>query len=230
MSGPKRGERFFLVMGLVSFAIVVAGFAPPVFTRPGGVLSIPLLLHVHGAVFVGWFVLFCVQAGLIGSGNVRLHRRLGGASIVLASAMVVLGYFVIRGAYSRPDWTIAGLSPTASVMFPFTDVVNFVIAYGLALANRRVPDAHKRLMLVAGILILDPAVARLITTVGAPVPVILLIEIALLGALLVYDMRTRRRPHWASLLGLGLFVAALAAKVTVARTAGWAAFVDAVFG
>ena len=51
-------------------------------------------------------------------------------------------------------------------MFPFTDIVNFVIAYGLAFANRRKPVAHKRLMLLSGMLMIDPAAARLVGTLN----------------------------------------------------------------
>ena len=223
----KSGEPFFLIMGLILIAIVVGGFALPVFARPGGVSSLPLLLHLHGAVFFAWFVLFCVQAKLIGSGNVHLHMSLGKASVLISAAMIILGYFVLRGAVARPEFSIAGMPPAPSAMFPFTDIVNFTIAYGLALANRRVPAAHKRLMLLAGILIIDPAAARLVMTIGASPPLILLLELALFAALITYDVITRRRPHWTSMLGLGLYVLALVAKLTVAQQPVWASFVDA---
>ncbi|WP_405224835.1 hypothetical protein [Lentisalinibacter sediminis] len=229
-ANARRGEIFFPLMGLVLLALVIAGFVPPAFSRPGGPAAIPLLLHVHGAIFAGWFVLFIAQARLIGAGNARLHRRIGAASLILALAIVVLGFAVIGGAYARPDWSIAGLSPAASVMFPFTDIVNFTAAFALAFVNRHNPAAHKRFMLLAGILIMDPAVARLVATAGLPVPMILVIELALLAALIVYDIRTRRRPHWASLTGVALFAAAMFAKLVIAGSAGWATFVDGLFG
>ena len=229
-ANARRGEVFFPLMGFVLLALVIAGFVPPALSRPGGPLSMPLLLHVHGAVFAGWFVLFIAQAWLIGADNAALHRRVGAASLVLALAIVVLGLVVIGGAYARPDWSIAGLPPAASAMFPFTDIVNFTAAFALAFVNRRNPAAHKRFMLLAGILIMDPAVARLVTTAGLPPPVILVLELSLLAALIVYDFRTRGRPHWASLTGLGLYAAAIFAKIVIARSAGWAEFVDRLFG
>jgi hypothetical protein len=226
----SRGERFFLVMGLVLLACVIAGFVPPALARPGGIASMPLLLHVHGAVFVSWFVLFCAQAHLIGTNSIRLHQSLGKASIGIAVGMIVLGYVVMRGANADPNFSIAGMSPAASLMFPFTDIVNFVIAYGLALTFRRSPATHKRFMLLAGILIIDPAAARLVITLGLSVQVVVIMELAMYVALIVYDVVTRRRPHWASLLGLGLFVIALGAKLTVSQHSGWASFVEVVFG
>lgn len=226
----RKGERFFLVMGLVLLACVIAGFVPPALARSGGIVSMPLLLHVHGAVFVSWFVLFCAQAYLIGTNNIRLHRSLGKASIGIAVGMVVLGYVVMRGASANPNFSIAGMSPVASLIFPFTDIVNFVIAYGLALTYRRRPATHKRFMLLASILIIDPAAARLVVTLGLAVQVVVIMELALFVALIVYDVVTRRRPHWASLLGLGLFVIALGAKLSVPQISGWDSFVEVVFG
>ena len=226
----QRGERFFFIMGLVLIAIVLAGFVPFGLMRPGGVTSVPALLHVHGAVFLFWFVLFTTQARLIGAGNLGLHKRLGQLSVLLAIVMIVLAYLVMRHAYGRDDFSIAGLPGATSIIFPFTDIVNFAIAYSLALANRQSPAIHKRWMLIAGILMIDPAVARIAMTMDGPPPMILAIELALFVAIIVYDVRTRRRPSWATMCGLGLYVAAMASKFTVAHTPAWANFVDAVFG
>jgi hypothetical protein len=227
----RQGEQYFFVMGLVLLGIVISGFSLFTITvRPGGIGGVPWYLHLHGAVFVSWYILFVLQARLASGGNLRLHQTLGKSSLSLVAGIVIIGYFVVRGAYARPDFSIAGLPPAGSVMFPFTDVVNFVIAYGLALANRRVPAAHKRFMLLAGILMIDPAMFRLVTALGGPPPVILVLELALLLSLPVYDLFTRRVPHWASMLGVGLFAGAMACKMLLAQHSSWAAFVEAVFG
>jgi hypothetical protein len=226
----NRGEPYFFVMALILIAIVVGGFAPPVFLAPGGVLAKPPLIHFHGAVFLSWFVLFAVQARLVGAGNVRLHMRLGKLSIIIAAAMVLLGYFVTRGAYARADWSIAGLPPAASTIFPVTDIVNFTIAYCLGVANRRSADTHKRFMLLAGMLIIDPAAFRLLFAVGAAGPMIVFGEILLFASLLAYDWFHLRRLHWASLLGLVLFVAATIAKLNFASHPSWTSFTEVLFG
>lgn len=230
MNTTQRGEPFFPIMGVVLIALVVGGFAPLILSRPGGPQAAPLLLHVHGLLLLGWYVLFIVQARMIGQGNVRLHMTLGKASIALAVVMVVTAYFVIRGAYANPEWSIAGMSPAASAMFPFTDIVNFAVLYSIAIVNRRSADAHKRLMLMAGVLMLDPAIARLVLNGGLPAPLILLLELGVFVAVFAYDFKTRRKPHWATVFGLTMFVLAMIAKLTVAQQAWWASFVRAVFG
>ena len=116
------------------------------------------------------------------------------------------------------------------MIFPFTDMVNFVVAYAVAIANRRVPAAHKRLMLFAGILIIDAAASRLVFSLGGTIPMLLGVHLMLLASVLIYDFRRLKRPHWATLLGIGLFSAALLTKMFVAPTAGWTTFADRVFG
>jgi hypothetical protein len=69
MRQSRHGEIFFLVMGIVLLAVVLAGFLPPALSRPGGMASIPLMLHVHGSILLAWFVLFCTQAHFAGTGK-----------------------------------------------------------------------------------------------------------------------------------------------------------------
>ena len=128
---------------------------------------------------------------------------------------------MMRAAYALPEFAIGKNSHIASMMFPLTDLINFSIAYVLALHHRANGAAHKRLMLLAGILILDPAVARMIGTIGAPFPFIPVLELGLLALLFGYDVSRLRRPHWASWLGLALFFAAMIAKVKLAQMPFW---------
>ena len=223
-------ESYFRVMGVLLISLVVIGFTSLTLVRPGGIASIPVLLHFHGALFLGWFALYITQTRLVAAKNMALHQRLGKLSIVLAISMVVIAVFVMRGALDNPNFTIAGMTATASLMFPFSDIVNFSIAYTLALTFRRDRDTHRRFKLLTCLLMIDPAVARIVYVVGVAEPMIAVIEIALFVSLFVYDFRTRGRPHWASVVGLGLFIGAMVMKMVVAPGPGWAAFVAAVFG
>ena len=226
----KSGEPFFFVMALLLIAIVIAGFGGLALQRPDGPFAMPLLLHLHGTVFLSWYILLATQAGLIGAGRADLHKRLGKASLVLAIAMIVLGYLATRHAYARPDWSIAGLSREGSAIFPATDIVLFVIAYLFGLANRRVAAAHKRLMLVAWMIIIDAAMARLMFVIGAPFPVIIAAELALVLALVAYDFVRLKRPHWASLFGVALMAASIAAKGVAPTLPWWPSVADTLFG
>jgi len=217
----SSGEPFFRYMGLLLTAIVLVGFVPPVLSKADGVFSLPLLYHVHGLVFVCWFVLFFMQASFVQRGHSQKHRLFGRLSIAIAIAMLVSGYFMMRAAYALPEFSIGKNSHVASMMFPVTDLINFSIAYALALHHRANGIAHKRLMLLAGILILDPAVARLIQTIGAPFAFIPVLELGLFALLFGYDVSRLGRPHWTSWLGLVLFLIAMVAKLSIAQMPFW---------
>jgi hypothetical protein len=171
-----------------------------------------------------------LQAYLVQGRYLRFHRQLGQCSIGVAAAMLITGYFMMRAAYALPEFVIGTNSHAASMMFPTTDLINFSIVFALGLHNRANAVAHKRLMLLAGILILDPAVARLIGTVGAPFPFIPIVELGLFAMLIGYDIARLKKPHWSSLLGLALFFAAMAVKFTIAQTSAWADIAKILFG
>jgi hypothetical protein len=223
-------EPFFLFMGAILTAIVLFGFIPPVLSKPNGAFSLPLLYHVHGMVFISWFGLFTLQAYLVRGRNLRLHRRLGQSSVGVAIAMLITGYFMMRAAYALPAFSIGNNSHAASMLFPTTDLINFSIVFVLGFLNRAKPLAHKRLMLLAGILILDPAVARMIGTIEAHFAFIPIVELGLFGLLIGYDLVRLKRPHWSSLLGLSLFFAAMALKFTLAQTPAWSDIANMLFG
>ena len=225
----SKGEPFFIVMGLLLTAIVISGFGASALSLPEGPASLPLLYHIHGLIFLTWFVLFTLQASLIRNQRPVLHQALGRLSLILAVAMLLAGYLMMRSAYRIPSFSIGSNSHIASMMFPLTDLINFAIAFTLGLRHRTNSIAHKRLMLLAGILILDPAVARLVEAIGAQFFFIPIIELGLFVILISSDRIRLKRPHWTSLFGLALFFAAMAAKFTLAQRPAWADFAAQLF-
>ncbi len=225
----KPGEPFFFYMALVLLAVVVSGFSLAGFSKAGGPLSVPVFLHFHGAVCLGWFILLAVQARLASSGHIWLHKRLGQLSLILAAAIVLIGYLVVAQAITKPGMMIAGRPAVFGAVFPIFDIINFSIVYTLGLLNRGNAAAHKRLMLLGAIMMIDPAMARLILGLGLPGTLILLCEFAIYAALIAYDLVRLRRPHWASLLGLCLFTGALTFKMFVDSFEWWPSLISAVF-
>src|SRR5215831_4753970 len=83
---------FFPGMALLILATVFLGFAQSYYLA--GMLRAPLpnlLIHVHGAAFSIWILLFLVQTSVVTAGRVDVHRRLGLVGVGLASLMVPLG-------------------------------------------------------------------------------------------------------------------------------------------
>lgn len=230
MTRYARSEPFFPIVTAILIVFILTGFGTA-YASGMSVAGFPpsSALVLHGLVTLAWFALTLVQALLIREANFALHRQIGWASVGLTVLIVVLGYNTVCVAIARPGWSIAGFDNVGSAIFPFFDIVTFTILYALGIALRRDREAHKRLMVLAGAMMMDPAVARTaIILLGAP-PVALLVELAILLAFPIYDWRTRGRPHWASVLGVALFAVCIALRFALGPTEGWAAFATAVF-
>jgi len=157
-------RRLFVGAALWILAIVFAGFARSYFLRPWFHHDpLPLLLHVHGLMMFAWFALFFVQTCLIETHRVALHRKLGIFGVALAATMLVLSPYVAFHAAARDvrahneaagfDLVILGYDCMIIALF-----AGFVAS---AIAMRKRGDIHKRLMLLATLSLLTPAIGRL---------------------------------------------------------------------
>src|SRR5215471_14750365 len=87
----RRSDHvFFAVMSILMAAGVFAGFAQTYSRRIAAGTTTPLI-HVHGAVFGAWMILFIAQAMFVALGKTRLHRRFGVAGVFFAVVMLVIG-------------------------------------------------------------------------------------------------------------------------------------------
>jgi hypothetical protein len=229
----RRPDAFFFVMTVLLMAIVLVAFAPTLYLRAfTNALPLPAHLHVHGIVLTGWFVWLLVQAALIRSGNVRRHRQLGFAGVALGLAVIVAGPLAtfnvvpeIRAAGFELDWDVgvlgtkglgAGVSIAAflsSVVWAnLASIATFFALVMAAILLRSYSDAHKRLMLLASISIVGPALARVSRWPpfgGEQGPFVASALLTLLAAVVIHDLVVSRRIHLATLIG-GTFAVLMA--------------------
>jgi hypothetical protein len=85
------GRRFYLIMSLLMAAVFIGGFSQTVPSDFAPTPGLPLLLHVHGAVFTLWVLVFVAQPAFIARGSIKLHRQIGMVGAALAGAMVIMG-------------------------------------------------------------------------------------------------------------------------------------------
>lgn len=158
-----RAGRFYAGACMAAFALVFAGFARTYYLKAMfGTPALPWLLHLHGALMTGWFALFFTQTHLIASRRVAMHRRLGIVGAMMAASIVVVVVTVLVHAAARDVSSPA--ESARSIVFLGTGLVNvgiFATFVGTAIALRRRPDSHKRLMLLATLAILVAALARI---------------------------------------------------------------------
>ncbi len=207
---PSRtvGRPFYLGMSLLMAAVFVGGFATTVPDDFAPAPGLPLLLHVHGAVFTLWVLLFVAQPAFIARGSVALHRRIGGFGAVLAVAMVVMGlaatYYSVH--YNRVP---AFFPRNIFVVMNGFGILVFGGLVAAGIVNRHRAEWHKRLMMCATISILGPGLGRLLpmTSLGSAAPLVLFGVIALFAfAGPVADLIVRRRIHPAYYWGVSTII------------------------
>lgn len=120
----------------------------------------PWLAHAHGALLATWLLVFLAQALLVRAREVATHRRLGWAGVALVP-MVALSTMAM-GVYAMHRDLAAGLGElaTSTLVGSFTSPLIFTALVTAAALNRRRPDVHKRLMLLALFAITWPAFFR----------------------------------------------------------------------
>jgi len=225
---PHPADRFFYAaMSVVAAAVIVAGFAstygPKVLS---GAPAVPLVIHLHAALFACWLALFVAQTLLVMRGHVLAHMRLGRAGMVLAGLMLATGVAAAVHAGRAGHRGIPGVEFPTSDGFLLLNVTSVCVFAALAAAGwrwRRRPQAHKRLMLAATVAgLMPPGISRLPGVAGHD-GVIAGLAVAFLLVGPVYDLVTRRRVHAAY---TGLLLAVLIVPPVVlqlSRTGAWRA-------
>jgi hypothetical protein len=227
--GAGTHDRLFyggmaIAMGLTVFV----GFASTYYLRfssggPKATLSggpFTRLVHVHGALFTAWVLLFIVQTALVASRRVAIHRRLGVAGAVLAAAMIVAGTFTAIAAAKRGS-APAGVDPLVFLVIPLFDMILFASFVIAALALRRDKEAHKRLMLLAYISIIVAAVARLPGVLRGGPPAFFGLSFLFVVVAGSYDLLSRRRVHKVYLWGGALLAVSVPLRLAISKTGAW---------
>lgn len=162
IQSPDRGLFFGAAIAIL--AIVFTGFAPTYFLKfLAHTPPLPWLLQLHGAVMTAWFLLFFAQATLISRQRTDLHRRLGVIAAVLVVMMVTLGMIVVVHGAEREVHAHTKAAPFFLLLLavdPFILLV-FAALFASAVAMRRRPDVHKRLMLLATLDLSAVAIGRI---------------------------------------------------------------------
>lgn len=216
--------RFYIGLALVMTAIVLAGFWPYYAALLTGTSQASWALHLHGAVFTGWLALLLAQVMLVYRGRTDLHRGFGRFAVGYAFLLLVVGVLVTVTEPARHvaegRWTLD--QGAAFLLLPTVDILIFAGLFGAAVAYRFRKDLHKRLMVLAAIMLIFPAAARAgYETAGVGGALVLwLVPLALAMA---YDRVTDGRVHKVYWLGLAIFIVAFA-RIPFMDSEAWLRF------
>jgi hypothetical protein len=228
----QRGvdRRIYVWAALACALIALTGFARTYYLK--GLLGgppLPFLLHVHGLIMSAWCVLFLTQTCLVATHRVRVHRRLGVFGVPLAILVVAISTYVTIHATAREIQSHVIGQFHFLFGFNLVNVLLFAALLSAGLTMRARPDFHKRLMLMATISILSPAIARATLLFTHNQTAQMLAVDCFFLIFVATDTIRHRRLHpafgWGALLTLG----SLNASYLAFQTDAWTDFVTRLF-
>lgn len=225
-----RQRVFFMGMPIAMTVAVFVGFAPTYYLKAAyGTPALTPLYHLHGLLFSLWMALLVAQPALVAARRIDLHRRLGAIGGVLAGVMALTALAVAIDL-GRRGAAPPGVPPLSFLAVPLATVIVFPALIGAALAWRRQPEMHKRLMLIATLELVPAGIARWPgLAAGGPLAYFGLTDLFLI-AMLLFDVATRGRPHPATTWG-GLFlIASQVLRIVISGTGPWLAFAGWLVG
>ncbi len=226
----RRHEHlFFSGMALLLLATVFVGFAPTYYLagvvpapEPARVVLPSRIVRVHAVVATLWMLLFATQVWLVALHRVHLHRRVGGFGFLLACAMVVTGFM------AGTDTLVRNVPPGRAELLYIVNVsmvLVFAVLMSCGYRMRRVPAAHKRLILVANIaLAFAPLIRFRAALLYLNIPAATRASYLFLLPLLLYDYWSTRKIQPVTLWSSAFLVFVFEARTLIAGTAAWHAF------
>jgi hypothetical protein len=226
-------RTFYVAMALGCLCVAVLGFLPTYWMPlAAGTLKARPIIHIHGIAFFLWTVFFVVQAWLGASKQMMRHRALGLVGISAATALTIFG--IIAGITLMQSARALGMEEAgkAFAIVPLASILFFAVVFAWAVARVRRPEVHKRLMLVAGISVLDAPIARWFMTFLAPadapaVPSVAvdigpaLVTCIFIAIAVAHDWRRYGRPHQVYVASGVIFLAMKLAQVPFSATQTW---------
>ena len=155
---------FNFVMALLMAAIVIYGFSHTIganLIHPS--IPPPRLLYVHAALFTAFMGIYILQTGLIASGNVALHQRLGRIWVVIGAALPVVGVATVivmrrfEFVHAHQDVAFQDVEFIGVLLW---QMLAFAILFLLAVLWRKRPEYHRRLMFLATCSLMSAGLSR----------------------------------------------------------------------
>jgi hypothetical protein len=197
----------YFAIGLLLLAFL--GFWKSYFSQFfDGTADFNFYFHFHAVIAVLWIGLLITQPILIKKKKFVLHRSLGKLSYVLVPLIFIS---VLLLAHSRINQLSKDAGP--ALWLPFKDLFILGTGFIIAIWNRSKMEIHARGMIVAGIVMIEPALFRLIRSFILKEPELLipsyLITISFVYFLLIgliVKERHNKKGRWIFPLTLGLFI------------------------
>ena len=218
--GAVRADRFWQWMAIGLAIFILFGFLQAAARGFADPLTAPVWVHAHGLAMLGWLALLIAQPSLVTRGNLALHRRLGWVGSGLAFIITGLGIFTGIMAlvlHRQPPF----FDPAYFLALTTIESLVFGAMVAWAIRRRRATDWHRRLMIGATVVILEPALGRVLPIPlmgGWAEPAVALGQLAAVAFIAAYDRRTRGAVHRATWAIIAVVIATRVAISLLAMT------------
>ncbi|MEQ8524474.1 hypothetical protein [Gracilimonas sp.] len=217
----RKITHYFYISSVAYMSVlVIVGFWPTYFSHVFSELPVRhWSMHAHALIFIGWLLLLFVQTSLVASGNTKVHRKLGVAGGFYVTLMIIFG---LAAAFMLPleriesgEWTLD--RGASFLIHPLGDLIVFIAFFIPALYYRKKSEIHKRLILIASLMLIFPGIAR-IGLAQIPTFIIWLIPL-LAGAAL--DVMFKKRVHFLYLLGAVVLTLSVLGRYYISNSGLW---------
>jgi hypothetical protein len=191
-------HAYFPAAGALLVLLTLIAFSDNLFTDPGQPSNSDPKFIVHGLFCLAWMVVFAVQANLIRTRRLQWHRQLGIAALAIAVGVTLSTVYVFVVVWTGWD----AMSPEVRANRLLLPSYSACILLGWW--QRRRPEAHRRLMYVGTLFMLDPILARIPPASWSDFwfyAFMISVWSGLFLSLFAYDWRAGRRVHPVSSLG-----------------------------
>ena len=153
-TGIDAERLFFFSVTVLICAAVFYGFGSEYVRFRAEYFPFPsLLVYIHAALFFSWMLLLLAQASLVSAGRVAWHRHLGIAGFFLLCCMPVVGALTVTAAVAHNRFPRVFDGPWVFYYDFIASLLAFLCLASFALRYRNAPQTHKRLILLATLVI-----------------------------------------------------------------------------
>jgi hypothetical protein len=208
---------YFPVVFVLLFALSVAAFWDNLVGDIGQPSNSDPKMIVHAFFAASWMLTLVLQASFVRTGNIRLHRKLGGVGFIAAMGVTLSTVYLFAAVWK--GWALMEPEVKANRLLLPAFAVFILLGY----RNRLRPEVHKRLVYAGTLFLLEPILGRLYDPYVLPLlPAIEprswmdnAVYLSYLAAtwsafyvsLIVYDLLVLRRVHAVSLTGFAMAIA-----------------------
>ncbi len=217
-----RNSPFYFALLLL---IALIGFFPSFYGRIG---DAKLTHLVHGGTATLWMLLLIGQSWLVRQRQMRWHRAIGKFSVVLVVLFAIGGVMIDHDLLTR-DGGFARAFGHRLFFLDMLATVYFVVAWGLAIRYRRNVQLHARFMSSTALLLLPPALGRVLgfhvlpqgSSFALAFHLSFAISALVVIALLLHDRRSSGKMRAPYLILLGVMAVQQASYEVLPRMDAW---------